>query len=722
MADKEFEKLTDRIIKYYNKKYTELKNPKAFFEKRGLIGIKAGYSDSSLYNILSDSQIELFKNKGLIKNDEEYFKNCAVFYDGYSLYGIDIDTEKEKHICIKDNEPFIFNRNLTEKEIIITGSLMTALKLESAGFENIQFVSGDTGRYIKYLNDKRVKTVILTFKDAGLKDRLLDSGIRVKQIRLKTIIKEEIENLIKNSELIEPSCAETSDMSVKKENSNFYFEIGNLTYRVVGVKEVFATHLKVNIKTTCTGKNFFDTIDLYSSRARQNYAARLSCVIDAEPKKIERDLTDILEYLETERDRILNRVNTQNITVTDKDKETAHTFLLSPDIFKAIENDMTKLGYVSETANKLLVYLASVSRFLPKPLDIYIRADSAGGKSALLNTLEKMLPPEDIWKALTISTQALHYVEEEKFLGKVFIMGESIHDEAIEGLVRQMQSEGEISRLVTMKDEKTGEMRARLIQKKVRMSFMVTSTALHINPENASRCLMLYADESAEQTKRVQKRLGESHDFKGKVIDKSESDKIIQKHITAQRILENIEVFNPLWKRIKFPSQRPAMRRAYDQFLTLIDTVCFLRQFQKQRIKKLNPVTGTEVTGIECDIEDYTIAYNLFTDGVLKQGAYGVSTGTKRLYEMIRKLVKKISKQKQANPLEVTFTSRDLREYTNLGYEFIKKHLRILTSYEYLEIEGGKRQGVRYSYRLRDDAPIEELDISVIPKPEDLKV
>ncbi len=299
-------------------------------------------------------------------------------------------------------------------------------------------------------------------------------------------------------------------------------------------------------------------------------------------------------------------------------------------------------------------------------------------------------------------------------------MGESIHDEAIEGLVRQMQSEGEISRLVTVKDEKTGEMRAQLISKQVRMSFMVTSTALHLNPENASRCLILTADESKTQTHKVQERLGINHDFAG-VMNSHESDKIIRKHYAAQAQLKQVYVYNPYCKYIRFPSARPSMRRAYEQYLTMIDTICYLRQMQKPDEIRSNPATGEEITCKACDLDDYRLAYDLFTGGLLQNSGFDIPTGTRKLHEAIREMVRAQAEKQNLKVNEVSFIQKQIREYTQLGGEFIKKHIRILTAYEYLEISGGRRHGTRYAYRLREDRPIEEMDLSMITTPDDLR-
>ena len=84
-------------------------------------------------------------------------------------------------------------------------------------------------------------------------------------------------------------------------------------------------------------------------------------------------------------------------------------------------------------------------------------------------------------------------------------------------------------------------------------------------------------------------------------------------------------------------------------------------------------------------------------------------------------MVRKLADKKKIRIKEITFTSRMIREYTGLKYEFVKKHLRLLIEYEYLLIVGGKRSGVLYCYRLRADVPLEELDISMILTPDELK-
>jgi len=746
----------DIVTEYYHKRLYKGKKALTFLEKRGitdksLLGrFKIGYADGSILKLVSNGQLEALKSTGILNSEgKEVFTGCVIFpvTDEHgktnALYGRSITGTNYQAIGKSKANFFNLKAAVVYDEVILTESVLDALGLIQTGIENVvSFLGSDiTDEHIKILKEQRVKTIILgVYSDAPnneaackLKDKFTKQGFTVKEISPpegktwsnwidENRTKCEVEQAIEKALVFEPALKQ--DFEVKKEDHRYIFTMGKIKYRILGVKKLFVSNLKVNIKAEYEGNKFPDNVDLCSARSRNIYSQSLSRMFELEERRIENDLLKIIDWLEAERDTELNNTNyeTEEVELTEAERKAGYEFLQNPDMFKQIAEDMTSLGYVNEEVNKLIVYIAAVSRFMKKPLNIYIQAGSSGGKSALLHTLEQLLPPKDIWKATTISQQALNYVEQERFMGKVFFMGESIHDEAIEGLVRQMQSEGEISRLVTMKDDKTGEMRAQLIQKKVQMSFMVTSTALHLNAENASRCLIISTDESKHQTGKVQERLGFNHDFEACITGPAESEKIKIKHIAAQRLLEGVYVFNPFWKHIKFPQARPSMRRSYEQFLTMIDTICYLRQQQKPDLLKTNPVTGSKVRCKECDMYDYELAYNLFTEGILKKSGYDISTGTRELYNQIRLMVQDKAKAEKVMPSEISFIQKQIREYTQLGAEFIKKHIRILVNYEYLEVLGGKRHGTRYAYRLREDRPIEELDISMITTPNELKM
>jgi DNA primase catalytic core len=784
------------VAEYYHKRLYESKDAILYLEKRGITKLelyeryRIGFADGSILSKLSGKQKEALKASGIItKHGTEHFHNCVIFQivdetgQVVGMYGRRITNEEPRHLYLPGAHRGVWNRKASKvyDEIVLVEAIHDALSLVQIGVENVQPLYGTNGftaEHLQILKDDNVKTVVLALDndEAGRKaaDKhkatLLDEGFAVKTIfpkvskdwneELLAGLDRETFNLLVEEAGVEQGERPKKEFDVKRDKQFYWFTFPGthgraangesdqpgthgraacgacdqpgITYRVVKAKDMFVNSLRLTIMAKCGDEPFYDSLDVYSARSREMYSAKAAHNLIQEPKRIERDLINILEYFEEDRDR--GGVEKRDVTIVlpREDEEMGIAFLKNPDIIDAIADDMGRLGYVSERTNKIIVYLAGVSRLMERPLNVYLQAGASGGKSALLDVLESLTPPADVWKASTISSQAFHYVEEEMFMDKIFMMGEAIHDESIEGLVRQMQSEGEISRLVTVKDEKTGALSAVLIRKKVKMSFMISSTALSLNPENASRCLVLYSDESKGQTERVQERLGYAHSYEWKVNERQEIGRIVRKHHAAQTLLSKINVYNPFWKYIRFPSNRATMRRMYEQFLTLIDCVCFLRQMQKPRVNLPGmhgraacgacdqPGAGN-AQGIEVDLDDYETARTLFVDGVLVKSGSDVPEGTRLLYEEIRAMLAKAADKEGVRTSEVSFIQKQVREVTGLGSEFVKKHIRLLVGYEYLAVTGGSRHGTRFAYRLREDKSIEELDISMIPTREELE-
>jgi len=218
----------------------------------------------------------------------------------------------------------------------------------------------------------------------------------------------------------------------------------------------------------------------------------------------------------------------------------------------------------------------------------------------------------------------------------------------------------------------------------------------------------------------VLKKQRHKRTFSGYMEEAHAIPKIIKKHRAAQQLLQKLPVFNPFAPHLTFPKVRTTMRRAQEQFLSLIDASCLLRQMQKNLITKKDPGTGKVVEGIECDIEDYRAAYELFTKGVLGTHYSDLPQGAKDLYEIIRLMLKELAQKEKLEATQVTFIQKQIRERSMLGADSVRKYIQLLVSYEYLQVVGGKRHGTRFCYRLREDKPLTELDISVIPTPAEM--
>lgn len=748
---------------------------------------KIGYAAGTLNEIIGTDQKDECVRIGILReNGKEHFQGYVTFpiIDDTGLvvgmYGRKISSpstgntgrgargESIPHLYLKDSHRGVFNRKVSKvfDEIILTESIIDALSLIELDVQNVQpiyGVNGFTDEHLQILKDDRVKTITIAFDndEAGktasvnLKEKLLSEGFAVKVIEVleipnlfpehpdsrpkdwneylvsgvsstsRTDLSGKVKEALIKAE-ITALPEDTGSLKVTDEQGGYIFTISGVSYRISGVKEFFVNNLRVNIRAEIDGEKYFDNLDLYSARSRANYSLNLSKVFSIEPKKIEKDLIAILEYLEAERDRKLRGGDELKEEMTQEEIELGLSLLKDPKLFDRIVEDMDALGYVGEDLNKKLLYLAASSRILDDPISVLILSQSASGKSMLVDTVKKLIPPDEVIAVTSLSDQALNYFP--SLMHKFLILGEAVHNDIIEHQIREMLSGKELSRLVTIKDEKTGKMSSREIKTPVIVSAVMSGTNHNINPENASRSFVVNTDESKEQTRRIHEAQRGKHTLERYYARSRLLPEIIRKHHAAQRLLKKIIVVNPFAEYLNFPDNLMRSRRDHDRLLDLIACVCFLRQYQKEILHDTSSITsGTfaeqsrSIEYIKCDITDYEIAYDIMVNGVLSSTMTEIPRGTIDLYNLICELAKKSAKSKDLEPSEVSFTQRDIREYTNLGQSWIKQHLRILLDYEYLIVIKGGTERSKGFYRIRALDSIQKLDLSMIPTPEQMK-
>jgi hypothetical protein len=277
-----------------------------------------------------------------------------------------------------------------------------------------------------------------------------------------------------------------------------------------------------------------------------------------------------------------------------------------------------------------------------------------------------------------------------------------------------MLSSRELSRLVTLKDEKTGELASRMVRKPVIVSCALSTTNAEVNPENSSRFFVVGADESEAQTEAIFQRQREKYSLERYQAGKPSVDAILRRHHAAQRLLAPRLIVNPFAAALEFPSRLMRSRRDHERFLDLIASVCFLRQYLKEEKQ------SRRIRFIECDLEDYRIAYRVMgrvmaaTYGSLPQQALAV-------YEALRALARRKALSQGMRPEEVSVGQRELRDASGMSAMRVKRAMRLLVDYEYLIPEGTRRRGSSLGYRLLRDEDPERIDGASIPRPEELE-
>jgi DNA primase len=749
--------LTD-YAEYTHKRLYESKPAIECLEKRGITDktiyerFRIGYADGSILTKLSDKQKEALKASGIITNrNTEHFRGCIVFPitdpsqnsgqvpgQVVGMYGRRVGDGEPRHLYLPGPHLGIPNKKASKvyNEIVLVEGIIDALSLIQIGVENVQPLYGTNGftaEHLETLKDDNVKTVILALDndEAGrkasemLKAKLLDEGFAVKTIFPK-LTKDWNEELLAGLDketfklLIEEAAAEKKKapekcFTVTKDGIKDIFTTESITYEIVGAKELFVTNLRVNVKAVYGGESYYDNADLASGRSRRALSETLSQLFSVEYRIVERDLMRILDHYAAERDRKLSELSNVSKAkeLTEEERELGLSFLMNPDMFDEIIRDLDTLGYVGENLNKILLYLCASSRILDDPISVMIVSQSASGKSLLVSTIEKLLPQEDVISATSLSDQALNYIV--SMLHKFFNLGEAVYSEEIEHQIRDMLSLHMLSRHVAVKDEKTGKTTTEQMKTPAIVAAVMTTTRQNINPENASRFFVINTDESKEQTRRIHAAQRGKYTLEQYRINNEVTPDIIRKHQAAQRLLKKIAIANDFMQYLDFPDTLMRVRRDHARFIDLIACVCFLRQYQKE-LKN-----NGSFDYIECDIEDYRIAYNIMVNGVLASTMLELPRGATELYNSLRELAKTQAKKKNLKVNEVTFTQRELREQTGFGQSWIRENMRKLVEYEYISVQRNFKRGERGAYRLKDDSDIEKIDLSMIPTPEEME-
>jgi len=778
------------VADHYHRKLFEHEKALDYLKQRGIATpelyarYKIGYADGSLLSMIGESQKRELQSIGILtEKGGEHFRSCVTFPitddlgQVVGMYGRAIDfSAKMAHLYLKGKHRGIFNWKASNvyDEVILTESIIDAVSLIELGIENVQSLYGTNGfteEHLTILKEDRVKTVVLALDndDPGreasvkLKERLLAEGFAVKEILPPELpglfekgenalvkdwneyltnglststpgeLKELVKHAIRDAEEHRAPEASASALTVVEDAASYTFSIGEVSYRVTGMKELFVGSLRVNVKaelqrstdetnaSTPLGdrvsthpslEKYYDNLDLYSARSRTSYAMNLSKAFGIEPKRIERDLIAILEYLEQMRDRKLRGEDDRTVEMTPEERELGLSLLRDPKLFERIVQDMEILGYVGEDLNKQLIYLAASSRKLDNPLSVLIVSGSAAGKSFIVDTVKELLPPEEVIALTSLSDQALNYAEEldHKFLS----LGEAVHSEPVEHQIREIISGKMISRLVTVKDPKTGKLKSELVTSPAAVSMVITGTKYDVNPENASRFFVVNVDESRAQTRRIHALQRKS--FRAEHLSRRRAllPEIVRTHRAAQRLLRPLATVIPYAEQIDFPDTLMRTRRDQARFLNLIACVSYLRQFQKEII------TEGSIDYLEADLEDYAIAREILVKGVLASTMRELPRSAIDLYETLRTMAGNRSSREELSPTEITFGQREVREYTGFGHTWVKQNLRLLVEYEYLIIVAGGSARTKGRYRLRADEPIQDADFSMIPSREAL--
>jgi len=730
--------LLSRVVEHYHRTLLEREDAQAYLRSRGLADtelwrvFKLGYADGSLLKLAGRDVREGLRTLGVLSEEgRELLGGCVVFPipdpvtgTWTTLYGRGMKTPRHCYLPGPLRGVFNYQAGLLASEVVLTESVIDALSFHQVGVTSavpLYGANGFTAEHLDVLVRNPSKRVVLCLDndEAGKKaarqieQRLVRAGIAVRLAALPSEVKDPNELLVsRNGDAGEalravlvaaqevaveteartaasPTAASASSapssepprIEVEQSEERLVARFGARRYEVRTGGRVGHDSLRLVLRVEGNAGRFLvDTLDLYAARSRREYANRAATRLGLAREAagtIEEELLELIAPVEAyRREGEESQEGAKRPELTAEEREEALRFLRQPDLLERVARDIDLLGTVGEETNARLLYLVASSRKLSDPLSAIVLSQSGAGKSGLTETIERLVPPEDVVLLTRLTPQSLYYVAPGFLDRKLVIVEERYGSLEADYSIRVLQSRKKLIAAAPIKDPQTGNLRTKIFTVEARAAFVEATTASSVNHENATRCFELVMDESPEQTRRIHERQRLLRTEAGLRL-RQEADAVCRRHWNAQRLLEPLPVVIPFAERLGFPSSWMRTRRDHARFLNLIEVSAFLHQHQRER--RDEAVVASE--------RDYAVAHEL-AGSVLSETLSDLRKPLRDLLGTVREA---------ALEKDEAVTRRELREKTHLPDTTLIRYLRELVELEYLRELRGKAGPLGYA-------------------------
>ncbi len=331
---------------------------------------------------------------------------------------------------------------------------------------------------------------------------------------------------------------------------------------------------------------------------------------------------------------------------------------------------MTKigeLGVVGEERNRLILFLAGLTKDLDMQVSVLAKGQSASGKSNLIRKTLQIFPPECVISRASLSAKAPVHGE-GSLKGKILYLYEYRGGKDAQYLLRLQQSEKTIAHeYTTMR----GAERATTISERVGSPVVLTTTTeSKVFTDDETRFLSAWIDDTPQQTLAImQAQVASStaaDDYSLAVWQ--EAVRLIGHQLVTFRF--------PAWfSEIAgmVPKEHVRVRRDWERFLAFCKAIALCRSVNE---------SGRSSRCIEISFADYCVAHSI-VNAALASSVHALHERELALAGAVRKLHKKFKK-----PVTVQDAAKHLGWKESLVY----KYLRPTVKHKLLKEVGGTRQ------------------------------
>ncbi len=465
-------------------------------------------------------------------------------------------------------------------------------------------------------------------------------------------------------------------------------------YRVRGIAGD-PTHMKINLMVTRDDHIHVDILELYSAKQRTAFIHEAARELYTEEATLREDLRYLMGQLEAWRDSHEITKETDGPQLSDQETAEALASLRDPHLLDRILDDFESCGIVGEETNKLLGYLAAISRLLPDPIAIAIQSASSAGKTATMDVILSFTPPEEVEKYTAMTGKSLFYMDATHLKHKVLAI---VEEEGAEGAtypLKLLVSEGELNIASTGKDPKTGKLSVERYRVEGPVALILTTTAIDMDEELRNRCIILTVDESRAQTRAIHLLQREAETLNG-WRRRRERETIQHRHQNMQRLLRPIHVVNPYAQHLTFLDTKLRTRRDQKKYLALIRAIAMLHQYQ--RPVHVDEQQGQKLPYIEATLKDIRLA-NRLINATLGRCLDELTPQTRRFLDLLDDMVLDQANRESMDREDVRFTRREIREFCGWSDFQVRTHMEKLVTLEYVLAHRGRR-GQSFLYEL----------------------
>lgn len=431
------------------------------------------------------------------------------------------------------------------------------------------------------------------------------------------------------------------------------------------------------------------TLDLYREERVSDLIQKICQRFECNFSETETTIYAFIEKLESYRFTKLQKQKTflGKTELSKQEIQLAKKYLGKNNLIDLVRQDLEKIGICSHIDTALLLFIAMSSRKLKKPLSIVL-TDNSPIAELLFERLKQCLPESDYFYPNSISPQALFYFSSEELENKVLFLSDLHSKQDLFPMLTQLVNSQSLSKVVTLKDSKTGLPFIMTPQIQTSLSFL--GLAKHKNlgklkPLNIQNYSLKAIDDEIDKWMMYNKK--KSAGF----IDTSIESEAIKRLSDLQGILQNIDIINPFALVLELPKHHKGNIQLMNFFLRLIASIGFLHQFKRENYVQdrfQNPTKPYILT----KLEDIKLALDLIRP-IFEKKTEALTKTSITFFENLKKwsLTKSID----------SFTTQDYkREYADIPKRTLNHYFKTLTDAGYLVIEGGNPHHGGYRYKI----------------------